>query len=226
MLTPVAIVGGTGPEGRGLAVRWARAGLKVIIGSRDENRARVTAQELRDKVGGDATVEGMENSAAAHSCDVVVMAVPFEAQATILKQLRNHFLPGTVLVCATVPLASGVGDKGSRVLGVWQGSAAQQAAEMVPHGVAVVGAFQNISATLLEGDSPVECDVIVCADDAKAKDVAYELARKIPGVRPLDGGKLENCRIVEQVTALLITLNIRHKVHSAGLRITGIEEKL
>ena len=168
----------------------------------------------------------MENSAAVRASEVVVLAVPFEAQAATLKQLRNHFRPGTVLVCATVPLASGVGDKGSRVLGVWQGSAAQQAAELAPQSVAVVAAFQNISATLLESAGPVECDVIVCTDNEKAREVAYDLARKIPGARALDGGKLENARIVEQVTALLITLNIRHKVHSAGLRITGIEENL
>ncbi|MBZ5569383.1 MAG: NADPH-dependent F420 reductase [Acidobacteriia bacterium] len=226
MISTVCIVGGTGPEGRGLASRWARAGLRVIIGSRDGNRARMTAQEICGSLGSDAVVEGTENSAAVRAADVVVLTVPFEGQAAILKQLRNHFRPGTVLVCATVPLASGVGDKGSRVLGVWQGSAAQQAAEMVPQGIAVVGAFQNISASLLETDLPVECDVIICTDHEKAKEVAYDLARKIPGARPLDGGKLENARIVEQITALLITLNIRHKVHSAGLRITGIEENL
>ncbi len=225
MISTVAIVGGTGPEGRGLASRWAHAGLRVIIGSRDENRARMTAQEICNRVGSGAAVEGMENSAAVRATDVVVLAVPFEAQASTLKHLRNQFRPGTVLVCAAVPLASGVGDKGSRVLGVWQGSASQQAAEMVPQGVTVVAAFQNISASLLETALPVECDVIVCTDSDKAKQVAYELARKIPGARPLDGGKLENARIVEQITALLITLNIRHKVHSAGLRITGISEE-
>src|SRR5581483_7684317 len=115
MLTTIAIVGGTGPEGRGLATRWARAGLKVIIGSRDENRARTTAKEVRERLGGDAAVEGMENSAAVGASSVVVLAVPFEGQASILKQLHNHFQPGAVLVCATVPLASGVGDKASRV---------------------------------------------------------------------------------------------------------------
>jgi 8-hydroxy-5-deazaflavin:NADPH oxidoreductase len=226
VITTVAIVGGTGPEGRGLALRWARAGMRVIIGSRDENRARLTAEEICGRVQSGAAVEGLENSAAVRETDVVVLAVPFEGQATTLKHLRNHFRPGTVLVCATVPLASGVGDKGSRVLGVWQGSAAQQAAEMTPLGVAVVAAFQNISATLLDTELPVDCDVIVCTDHEKAREVAYELTRRIPGARPLDGGKLENARIVEQLTALLITINIRHKAHSAGLRITGIEEDL
>ena len=222
IMQTVAIIGGTGPEGRGLGLRWVRAGLKVIIGSRDANRASAAAQEICGRAGPGAIVTGMDNTAAVAASDTVVLAVPFEGQASILKQLKGSFQAAAVLVCATVPLASGVGDRGTRVLGVWQGSAAQQAAEMVPEGVAVAGAFQNISAELLAGDGDVECDVIVCSDDARAKQVAFELARKIPGARPLDGGKLENARIVEQLTALLITLNIRHKVHGAGLRITGL----
>jgi len=218
----VAIIGGTGPEGRGLALRWARAGLKVIIGSRDANRARTAAEELCRRLGPAATVEGMDNAGAVSASSTVVLAVPFEGQAAILKQLKPSFQSGAVLVCATVPLASSVGDRGSRVLGVWQGSAAQQAAELVPDGVSVVAAFENISADVLDGESDVECDVIVCADDQRARQVAFELARHIPGVRPVDGGKLENARIVEQITALLISINIRHKVHGAGFRITGI----
>ncbi|MGI9104227.1 MAG: NADPH-dependent F420 reductase [Terriglobales bacterium] len=224
MITTVAIIGGTGPEGRGLAARWARAGLRVIIGSRDENRARMAAQEICTLAGAGAVVDGRENSAAVQETTTVVLAVPFEAQASTLKSLRNAFRPGTVLVCATVPLATSVGDRGTRVLGVWQGSAAEQAVEFLPQGVSIVGAFQNISAALLNTNLPVDSDVIVCTDDAGAKEVAYELVRKIPGARPLDGGKLENARIVEQLTALLINLNIRHKSHGAGLRITGIEE--
>ena len=221
MPTAVAIVGGTGPEGRGLALRWAGAGVHVIIGSRDANRAGAAAGEIRAKLP-DARIEGMENAAAVAAADVVVLTIPFEAQVATLKQLKPLFRPQTVVVCATVPLASSVGDRGSRVLGVWQGSAAEQAAEFVPEGVSVVAAFQNISASLLESDHDVDCDVIVCTDDPRARDIAFELARNIPGVRPLDGGKLENARIVEQLTALLITVNIRHKSHSAGLRITGI----
>ena len=112
---------------------------------------------------------------------------------------------------ATVPLASGVGGRASRTLGVWQGSAAQQRAELVPKGVTVVAAFQNCSADVMNGDDPVECDVIVCSDDPTATKKVCDLATKIPGVRALDGGKLENARIVEQITALLIGLNIRQK---------------
>lgn len=223
MSETVAIIGGTGPEGRGLALRWAKAGVRVIIGSRDENRARMAAQEICATVGSSGHVEGMENGAAAAATDIVVLAVPFEGQAKTMKNLRESFRPGAVLITTVVPLAAGVGDRGTRTLGVWQGSAAQQAAELAPPGVSVAAAFQNISAALLNSGVDVDCDVIVCADDGKAKEVASALARKIPGVRALDGGRLENARIVEQLTALLITLNIRHQVRMAGLRITGIE---
>ena len=223
MIDTVAIIGGTGPEGRGLAVRWARAGLKVILGSRDETRARMSAQEITDLLGPNARVIGAENAAAAAQSDIVVLAIPFEGQIATMKHLKSSLRPGAVLITATVPLATSVGDRGSRVLGVWQGSAAEQVAEFAPEGVAVVGAFQNISAALLAREGPIECDVIVCSDDARAKEVASELARLIPGVRALDGGKLDNSRIVEQITALLITINIRHKVHAAGIRVTGID---
>jgi NADPH-dependent F420 reductase len=220
----VTIVGGTGPEGRGLGLRWARAGVHVIIGSRVAERARQVAQELGQRAGGSAAIEGMENAAAVAATDTVVLAVPFEAQAATLKSLKTAFQPNAVLICATVPLAAGVGDRATRTLGVWQGSAAEQAAEMVPQQVTLAAAFHNISASLLEAPGNVECDVIVCADDRRAKEVCYELARLIPGVRALDGGKLENARIVEQITALLIGVNIRYKVHSAGLRITGLPD--
>lgn len=222
MIDTIAIVGGTGPEGRGLAVRWARAGLKVIIGSRDENRARIAAQEITDQLG-KVQVSGAENAAAVGQSDTVVLAVPFEGQAAILKQLKAAFRPNSALITATVPLATGIGDRGSRVIGVWQGSAAEQAAEFAPESVQVAAAFQNISAAMLMRADPLDCDVIVCSDDKHAKEVASELARKIPGVRAIDGGKLENARIVEQLTALLVGINIRYKSYGGGIRITGIE---
>jgi NADPH-dependent F420 reductase len=163
----------------------------------------------------------MENSAACAASDLLALTVPFEGQATLLKQLRPAIRPGSILIDATVALAAGVGGRASRTLGVWQGSAAQQAAELVPKGVAVVAAFHNLSADLLNGDEDLECDVIVCSDDPSALQLTRALAARIPGVRTLDGGKLENARILEQITALLIGLNIRHKGHS-GLRITGL----
>jgi NADPH-dependent F420 reductase len=163
----------------------------------------------------------MENSAACGTADILILTVPFEGQASLLKQLKPSIRPGSILIDATVPLAAGVGGRASRTLGVWQGSAAQQTAELVPKGVSVVAAFHNLSAELLNGDAPLDCDVIVCSDDPDAAQIACELAAEIPGVRAIDGGKLENARVVEQITALLIGLNIRHKGH-AGIRITGL----
>ena len=218
---PIAVIGGTGPAGMGLALRWARAGETIIIGSRDEQRAQLAAVAIQQKIGPTAKVSGMENSAACAAADILMLTVPFEAQAALLKQLKPDITDGSILIDATVPLAASVGGRASRTLGVWQGSAAQQAAELVPKGVSLVAAFHNLSAELLNGDAPIDCDVIVCSNDADAAQLTRELAAKIPGVRPLDGGPLQNARIVEQITALLIGMNIRHKGH-AGIRITGL----
>jgi NADPH-dependent F420 reductase len=166
-------------------------------------------------------VSGDENSAACAAANIVVLTVPFEAQAETLKHLKPALRPGQILVDTTVPLAASVGGRPTRTLGVWQGSAAQQAQELVPEGVVVVAAFHNVSSELLNGDGPIDCDVIVCGDDKEAGTKIRQLARKIRGVRAIDGGKLENARIVEQITALLIGLNIRHKGHS-GIRVTGL----
>ena len=223
MSRAIGIVGGTGPAGMGLALRWARAGETVIIGSRDAARAQQAAAKIAARAGTQAQVSGMENSAACAATNLLVLTVPFEGQVELLKLLRPSIRAGSILIDATVPLAASVGGRASRMLGVWQGSAAQQTAELVPKGVAVVGAFHNVSADVLNGDEDVDCDVIVCSDDPAATQVAMELAAKIPRVRAVDGGKLENCRIVEQITALLIGLNIRHKGHG-GIRITGLPE--
>jgi NADPH-dependent F420 reductase len=224
----IAIVGGTGAEGSGLALRWARAGEAIIIGSRDAQRAVDTAAKLREQIvtGTGAPerlidISGAENQAACRAADIVMLTVPFESQAEMLKHLKPALRTGQILVDATVPLAASVGGRATRTVGVWQGSAAQQAAELVPTGVAVVAAFHHTSAEVLRGADPVDCDVIVCSDDKEAGLRVRALARKIPGVRAIDGGKLENARIVEQITALLIGMNIRHKGHS-GIRITGL----
>jgi 8-hydroxy-5-deazaflavin:NADPH oxidoreductase len=225
MTRPIAIIGGTGPAGSGLALRWARAGETVIIGSRDPARAEQTAETIRQRAGENAQVSGMENSAACAATDLLVLTVPFESQAALLKQLKPAIRPGSILIDATVPLAASVGGRASRTVGVWQGSAAQQTAELVPKSVSVVAAFQNVSAEILNSDTneDIECDVIVCSDDPNATQITLELAAKIPHVRAIDGGKLENARIVEQITALLIGLNIRHKGHG-GIRITGLPD--
>lgn len=221
MSRTIAVLGGTGPEGFGLALRWSLAGETVIIGSRDAKRAQEAAERIKQRAGANAKVSGTENAAACASADLLVITIPFEGHAAMLKQLKPALRSGSILVDATVPLAASVGGRASRTLGVWQGSAAQQAAELVPSGVSVVAAFQNTSAEILGTDGPVDCDVIVCSDDVEASKTVRALAAKIPGVRAIDGGKLENARILEQITALLIGLNIRHKGHS-GIRITGL----
>jgi NADPH-dependent F420 reductase len=218
---PIAVIGGTGPAGRGLALRWVRAGETIILGSRDAERAQQAAAAIQQRLGGQASISGMENSEACAAADILMLTVPFEGQAALLKQLKPAITAGSILIDATVPLAASVGGRASRTLGVWQGSAAQQTAELVPREVSVVAAFHNLSAELLEGDAPLDCDVIVCSDDPDAAQLTRELAGKIPGVRALDGGKLENSRTVEQITALLIGMNLRHKGH-AGIRITGL----
>ncbi|MBO0910166.1 MAG: NADPH-dependent F420 reductase [Acidobacteria bacterium] len=222
----IAIVGGTGPEGSGLAMRWAEAGETVVIGSRDQNRAADKAAEIAGRLrrGNQAArtqISGEENSRACRSAEIVVLTIPFQSHAEMLKQLKPALHAGQILVDTTVPLAASIGGRPTRTLGVWQGSAAEQAAELAGEGVAVVAAFHNLAADLLHRDGPVDCDVIVTSDQLEASKKVRSLARKIPGVRAIDGGKLENARMVEQITALLIGLNIRHKGHS-GIRITGL----
>jgi len=224
MSRPIAVLGGTGPEGLGLALRWAQAGETVIIGSRDLKRAEEAASKIQDKVGSNARVSAKENIEACAVADLLVFTIPFEAHATLLKQLKPAIRPGSIVIDATVPLAASVGGRPTRTLGIWQGSAAQETAELMPKGVSVVAAFQNLSATLLNKDGPLDCDVIICSDDASAIQIVRPLAAKIPGVRAIDGGKLENARILEHITALLVGLNIRHKGDS-GIRITGLSPK-
>jgi 8-hydroxy-5-deazaflavin:NADPH oxidoreductase len=222
MARTIAILGGTGPEGAGLANRLARAGEHVVIGSREAQRAQDVAKQLREQIGGSAQIGGTDNASAAAQCDIAVLTVPFSGMTPLLKQLKPVWKPGTIVIDTTVPLAASVGGAPTRMLGVWQGSAAEAAKELLPQGVSIAAAFHNLSASLLAGNKAVECDVLVCSDDDKAKQVVTELAEKIPGVHALNGGKLENARIVESITALLIGLNIRYKVHSAGVRFTGL----
>ena len=222
MSRKIGILGGTGPEGSGLAYRWARAGEEIVIGSRDAQRAVEAAAQLRARIGGGARIEGTDNVAAAAQCDVVVLTVPFAGCAALLKQLKSVWKPGTVVIDTTVPLAASVGGAPTRMIGVWQGSAAEQTQELLPAGVGLASAFHNLGADLLAQDGDVDCDILVCSDDPRAKEIASELAGKVPGARAINGGKLENARIVESITALLIGINIRYKVHGAGIRFTGL----
>lgn len=217
----IALVGGTGAEGSGLAWRWVLAGERVLIGSRDAARAAERAAEIARRAP-NACIEGRENAAAVADADVVVLTVPFSAHAATLRQIKPAFRAGAVLIDTTVPLAATVGGKATRTLSVWQGSAAEQAAEFVPKGVAVAAAFHALSAELLRGDARVDSDVVVCSDDENARRVTMELAAQIPGVRAVNGGPLETSRLSEQLTALLISINIRYKVRAVGLRFTGL----
>jgi 8-hydroxy-5-deazaflavin:NADPH oxidoreductase len=217
----VAIVGATGDLGFGLALRLAHAGVPVVIGSRDAERAAEAAERVRAAVP-DADVRGLANPDAAAAAELVVLSVPFASQASTLRSIRSALRPGTVLLDVTVPLATAVGGRPTRTLGVPQGSAAQQAQELVPEGVAVVAGLHTVAARhLAELDHVFEEDALLCGDDADAKARVAELLRRIPGLRPVDAGRLETARIVEQLTALTIGINVRHKV-TAGIRIAGL----
>ncbi len=219
----VTILGGTGDQGFGLALRWARAGRQVIIGSRDRARAVDAARRVKAAVGAAANVAGYENAEGAALAPLVVLSVPFEAQLWTLAGLRGVLKAGQVLVDLAVPLEAGLGGSPSRLLGVWAGSAAEQAATAVPEGVEVVGAFHNLSAHALKQlDQPVDCDSIVCADRTETRRVLRPWVEAIPGCRYVDGGRLENARVVEAITALLIGINRRYKVDASGIRVTGI----
>jgi len=216
----IAIIGGAGELGFGLALRWAKAGEDVCIGSRDAAKAEEAAARIKTAVP-DATIAGFENVQAASGASVVVIAVPFSAQAGILKTIKSA-VKQAILVDASVPLAAEVGGRPTRMLGVWEGSAAQQAAGLVP-GVPVVSAFHNVSAEMLHDLTlTLDCDILICGDEAAAKERLSALVKLIPGLRPLDAGPLEMSRVVESMTALMISLNRRYKTHHSGIRITGL----
>ena len=213
----LSFIGGTGPEGKGLAYRFALAGHELVIGSRSRERGEAAALEVAERVP-NATVRGADNADAAREGTVVVLTVPFAAQADTLPALREA-LDGKIVVSTAVPLSFEGGKPA--MLSVAEGSAAEQAQALLP-GARVVGAFQNLGAAKLwEGDASLEQDVIVCADDADAKREVTALAEQIRGVRVVDGGPLASSRYVEGITALLVNINRRYKT-LAGVRIVGV----
>jgi hypothetical protein len=220
----IVILGGTGDQGLGLALRFARAGRGVVIGSRKAERAESAAAEVKARVP-DADVAGFENAEAAPRGGIVILSVPFEHVAATLKAVKPALRPGQIVVSMAVPLATAIGDGAVRTLGVWQGSCAELAASLVPQGVSVVSAFQNVSAhRLLDLDHPVECDVVV-SGEREARERVTALCELVPGLRGVDGGALANARIVESLTALLIGLNVRHRVPAGvGIRFTGLPD--
>ncbi|HKO26965.1 MAG TPA: NADPH-dependent F420 reductase [Solirubrobacteraceae bacterium] len=219
MTDPVTIVGGTGALGFGLALRLGKAGVPIIIGSRDEERAQEAAKRASEMI---PECTGRQNADAVEGAKVVILSVPFRNQSETLTNLKHVLTPNHLLVDATVPLAAAVSGKATRTLGVWQGSAAQQAQEMAPEGVRVVSAFHTVSAALLTDlDHALDEDVLICGDRKADKAELSALVEKIPGLRPVDCGPLEMARIVEQLTPLIISINVRNKVR-AGIRITGL----
>jgi len=218
MLKTVAVLGGTGNEGPGLARQWAKSGrYKVIIGSRQAEKAERVAAELNEKLGQNL-LQGMTNEDAAKAANLCVLTVPYSAQGPTLTQLRD-VLQGKILVDVTVPLKP---PKVSHVSVPPGGSAGQEAQAILGAGVRVVSAFQNISSTHLSEDHDhIDCDVLVCGDDKDAKVEVIALA-EAAGMRGIDAGPLQNAVVVEGLTAVLIGINIRHKVKGAGIKITGI----
>lgn len=222
---PVAIIGASGALGFGLAVRLARAGVPVAIGSRERQRAARTVERAREHVP-DGSFSAHENAAAVAAAPTVILSVPFANQAEILAELKPALTPGQLLIDATVPLAAAVGGRATRTVGVWQGSAAQQTAELVPDGVRVVSALHTVSATsLADLHHPLDQDVLVCGDARADKQAAAALIERIEGLRCVDCGRLEMARITEALTALLIAVNARYKAH-AGVRLTNLPEGL
>ncbi len=219
----IAVIGGTGDQGFGLVLRWAKAGEKVIIGSRQQQKAEDAAKKAREILGRNPSVSGMENAKAAEAADIIVMSVPFAAHVDMIKSVADSIKPDDIFVDVVVPLSTAVGGSATSALGVWEGSAGQQAARLLPPHTKVVSAFHNVVAESLQDLSKdLDSDIIVCGDFQEPRKVIMDLAKKIPGVRAIDGGRLENSRIVEQITALLIGINIRYKVTGAGIRITGL----
>jgi 8-hydroxy-5-deazaflavin:NADPH oxidoreductase len=222
---PVCIIGASGALGFGLALRLGQVGVPVTIGSRDAQRAKQTVQRARAAVP-EGSFEGTDNAQAVTHADTVILSVPFRNQSEMLTNLKGALRAGQLLIDASVPLAAAVSGRATRMLGVWQGSAAQQAQEMVPEGVRVVSALHTVSAaSLADFDHKLDQDVLVCGDARADKREAAALIERIEGLRCVDCGRLEMARIAESLTALLIAVNARYKAH-AGIRLTGLPDSL
>jgi len=220
----IAILGGTGDQGLGLALRFAKAGRTVVIGSRKADRAVTAAEEVAAAVPG-ANVSGFGNEEATQKAGIVIISVPFEHTAGTVKSIKESLSEGQILVSMAVPLATAVGDGAVRTLGIWQGSCAEMVESLVPKGVEVVSAFQNVSAHRLRDlENPVDCDIVVSGKKAP-REAVIELCELIPGLRGLNGGLLPNAKIVEEITALMIGINIRYKLpEGVGIRFTGLPD--
>lgn len=216
----IGIIGGTGKEGKGLAYRWAKAGHQIIIGSRQEEKAKAAAQEVAALLGTDSYVRGEANEVAAQEADVLVLTVPYAAHAEMCERMKP-FAQGKIVIDVTVPL---VPPRVTRVQMPPEGSATQQAQKIMGEGVQVVAAFQNISYEHLLNDEEVECDVLVCGGNKEAREVVLQLVEDA-GLVGWNAGPVENAVVVEGLTSILIGLNKQYGVPSSGIRITGIPRK-
>jgi NADPH-dependent F420 reductase len=218
----VAIVGGTGDEGFGLAVRLASSGLDVTIGSRVQDRAEEAALRARALAGDDAPVDGRENPKAVATADVVFVTVPYEGQAATYRALKEHWPPGVVVCDTTTPLATAVGGRPTHVIRPWHGSAAEQAGALLSDGVRLVAGFHSVGAEpLTNHPHPVDADALLCGDDADAKAEIGALVERIPGMRWVDCGPLTMARVLEPITAVLISVNRRYRIKDGGVRFSG-----
>jgi NADPH-dependent F420 reductase len=219
----IAIIGGTGKEGKGLAYRWSKAGYPVIIGSRSEEKALAAVSELKDTLmnsqASPSNISGKTNKEAVGLCDIAVLTVPYEFHESILRELKPY-LQGKYLLDVTVPL---VPPKVSTVQIPPHGSAAMQAQMIVGDGVKVISAFQNISFELLLSDKEIECDVLVCGTDLESRDLGLRLVQDA-GLVGWDAGPLENSIVQEGLTSVLIRINKKFGVHSSGIQITGADQ--
>jgi len=216
MILTIAVLGGTGKEGSGLAYRWAQAGYSLIIGSRTPDKAERVAGELNEALG-DNLVRGLANDEAAQLCDIAVLTVPYSAHKATLEGLKPQ-LQGKILVDVTVPL---VPPRVDRVTIPEGGSAAAEAQAVLGETVRVVSAFQNISHEHLHGDHPIPCDVLVCGNDPDARAQVLQLV-DAAGLQGWDAGPIENSIVSEGLTSVLIGINKQYKVKGAGIQITGV----
>ncbi len=213
----VSILGGTGEQGPGMALRWAKAGLEVIIGSRQQEKAAGVAAELNQELG-QALIKGLANPDAAAAADVVALTVPFAAHRSTIESVKDQ-LAGKVLIDVCVPLDP---DNPRKMLPPEAGSATEEAQALLGDAVKVVAAFQNVSAyELRHHDHPIDCDVLVCGNDREARQTVIQLVEQM-GLQAVDAGLAYQARVIEGITALLIGLNIRHKVKGSGVRISGL----
>lgn len=220
VLMTIAVLGGTGKEGKGLAYRWAKAGYKILIGSRTPEKAVTTASELMEMLEGASSVVGTSNREAAELADMVVLSVPYAAHRETLESVKD-VLKGKVLIDVTSPL---VPPKVTKVQLPAAGSAAQEAKEIVGEGVEVVAAFQNVSHEHLLKEEDVDCDVLVTGTSKAARSEVLKLV-EAAGLTGWDSGPLENSVVAEGLTSVLININKQYGSTHAGIRITGVNNK-